>query len=381
MFYQNWTLCVPLFFVLSGRVLTTSALRKGDIKPVVSSMIRRPFRLTLPIIGVMLVAWMMFHLNMFYLTTPEYPCPDPDFAFCASPEKVAHSFYQMFVRPFLFVTNTAGVFPNQQSPIPIPYTAWTLPLEYSNSNYIYLLTIVLINFKTQVHLQYLVMFGALWCTLFTHLWTAHFIVGVIFADLSNRGILQKIKSYRWTPLVNTLLFLVVGYFTLDTRFSIGPKMEVWVKSWQVGYDTNFGNWSTESHFEEKPTVLLLCSTIIYIVETTDILQWFLGLDIFVFLGRISFMMYLFHPFFNYSFQPFVLGYFDVTTLFGKTMVFCICTVVICIVSELLTRLIDIPIMNGVVLAYNKIFKSNFNFNTYLPVTTKLEKDSMIKSLD
>ncbi|KAI8894712.1 acyltransferase 3 [Globomyces pollinis-pini] len=371
MFYQNWTICVPLFFVLSGRVLTSSALRKEDVPGVVSSLIRRPFRLTLPVIGIMLVAWLMYHLNLFDLITEDNPCLDPDWSFCASPDKVAHSVYQMVVRPFLYVTNTLGVYPNAQSPIPIPFTAWTLPVEYANSNYIYLLTIVLINFKNQVHVQYLIMVGALLCTLFTHLWTAHFVVGLIFADLSNRGILERLKAWKWMPYINGAVLMLVGYLTIQSPISIGPQVELWVKSWQVGYDTKFGSWSADSHLEEKPTVLLLCSAIMLFVETTDILQWFLGLPVFVFLGRISFMLYLFHPFFNYSVQPNLVKLVDIGSLGGQVFVFVTCSVLVCIASEVLTVLIDVPVMNVVVYGYKRIFVRKWiGMNGYFEVKSE-----------
>lgn len=64
LFYQHATLAVPLFFILSGRVLTLSSLTRLDIKSLASSAIRRPFRLVLPVIGVMYFGNLLFQLGL-----------------------------------------------------------------------------------------------------------------------------------------------------------------------------------------------------------------------------------------------------------------------------------------------------------------------------
>jgi peptidoglycan/LPS O-acetylase OafA/YrhL len=55
---RGWS--VHMFFVLSGRVLTAAILKRNDSKRIASAFIRRPFRLALPVIGVILTNMVLF---------------------------------------------------------------------------------------------------------------------------------------------------------------------------------------------------------------------------------------------------------------------------------------------------------------------------------
>ncbi|KAJ2996307.1 hypothetical protein HDV02_006628 [Globomyces sp. JEL0801] len=371
MLWQEWTITVPLFFVLSGRVLTASPLRKNLTGPIASSALRRPFRLVLPVIGVMIVGWIMFQLGLF-----DSVCPNSDQSFCPGPDKVPGSFFDLFVRPFLYITNTAGLLPTTFSPKPLPYTAWTLPLEYANSNYVYLLSFILVEFKNQTMVRYSILLGALICTLYTHLWTAHFIVGVIFAELSNNGTLEKIKSHKWTPVINVVLFLVGIFFCVGTSITIGAQTEQWVKYLQVNYYFQFGNW--DGYMEEKPMVLLLSAILMFIVETSNFWQKVLGAKVFVFLGRISYTLYLFHPYFNYSIQPLLMKLIDPNSLHGKILLFIICSILVCICSELLVIIIDEPSMKLTNMVYKKLttWKTNSSNSTADLVAIEISKEDI-----
>ncbi|KAJ2990003.1 hypothetical protein HDV02_004657, partial [Globomyces sp. JEL0801] len=338
MWYQEWTICVPLFFVLSGRVLTVSPLRKGDQTSIIASMIKRPFRLTLPVIGVMLISKLIYVLGLFDTDA----CRREESAFCAGPDKVAHNFFDMFVRPFLYINNTPGLFPNYAATTPLPYTSWTLPLEYANSNYLYVLTIVLIHFKDSLKIQYFVMLGALALTLFGHLWTSHFIIGLIFADLSNRGVLKSLKHKKSTLFFSTITILFSLFLCIDSPYTIGKTANDWIKTFQVDSQMRFGAWETNYGSDERPLVLLLCTAIMFAIETNDLLQNILGSKPFVFLGRISYMLYLAHPVFNYSIHQILYKLIDSSTPFGNACLFVTTTTLACLFSELLVRIVDEP---------------------------------------
>jgi peptidoglycan/LPS O-acetylase OafA/YrhL len=59
------TYSVHLFFVLSGRLICLSILNKKDAKTFVSCMIRRPFRLLIPVFFVYLFLYFFAKLNIF----------------------------------------------------------------------------------------------------------------------------------------------------------------------------------------------------------------------------------------------------------------------------------------------------------------------------
>jgi peptidoglycan/LPS O-acetylase OafA/YrhL len=53
--YQKWNAFVPIFFIISGRVNNISCLKLEAPNLLVSSMIKRPFRLLLPLQIIMLL--------------------------------------------------------------------------------------------------------------------------------------------------------------------------------------------------------------------------------------------------------------------------------------------------------------------------------------
>ncbi|KAH9251753.1 hypothetical protein BASA81_010317 [Batrachochytrium salamandrivorans] len=94
--FQNWSASVPLFFILSGRVLSVSILRSGNNKQLASAIIRRPFRLLIPMIILAFIDMFILHVN-----TPM-------------------SFYQAIVEPLWFMFDDGGM------PQRITGVVWTL---------------------------------------------------------------------------------------------------------------------------------------------------------------------------------------------------------------------------------------------------------------
>ncbi|KAJ2990002.1 hypothetical protein HDV02_004656 [Globomyces sp. JEL0801] len=350
MLYQEWSFAVPIFFILSGRVLTLSALKKNNPNGIFSSVIKRPFRLTMPLIGVMIVALIMYQLGTFVILDK---CPEAP-GFCAASDKVAQSFYELIMKPFLYICNSS-LFQSNANELPLPITAWTLPLEYANSNYVYLLSLVLIHLSGNYHARWLVLIGALVMTIYTHLWTSHFVVGVIFAEMANTGTFDKIKASKITPIFNILLLALGVFLAIDSPYSIGGKSHDWIKQYQVDHRLKFGDWETYDDASERPFVLLLSTVIMFIIETTDFLQWMFGSAPCVFLGRISYMCYLFHPFFNYSVQPRIVDALDPKTVSGQILIPLICTTLVLLISEVLVRLFDEPTLVVIRHMYKAIF--------------------------
>ncbi|KAH6590319.1 hypothetical protein BASA50_001877 [Batrachochytrium salamandrivorans] len=62
--FQNWSASVPLFFILSGRVLSVSILRSGNNKQLASAIIRRPFRLLIPMIILAFIDMFILHVSL-----------------------------------------------------------------------------------------------------------------------------------------------------------------------------------------------------------------------------------------------------------------------------------------------------------------------------
>ena len=82
-FIFDGTFHVFIFFAISGRILAESFLRKGKFETLISSMIRRPFRLCIPIFAALSFCWFLrridylslvgFHKNMDGICFDGYP--------------------------------------------------------------------------------------------------------------------------------------------------------------------------------------------------------------------------------------------------------------------------------------------------------------------
>ena len=58
-FFKQGSFQVCIFFIISGRVLTESFKKTGDFKKLAGAMIRRPFRLVLPIFAAMMISYVL----------------------------------------------------------------------------------------------------------------------------------------------------------------------------------------------------------------------------------------------------------------------------------------------------------------------------------
>lgn len=58
-----WGLSVAIFFVLSGRVLVVSFLKRRDLSMISSAAVKRPFRLGLPLMATFLLQIILYHIG------------------------------------------------------------------------------------------------------------------------------------------------------------------------------------------------------------------------------------------------------------------------------------------------------------------------------
>ncbi|KAH9264839.1 hypothetical protein BASA83_011665 [Batrachochytrium salamandrivorans] len=310
--FQSWSASVPLFFILSGRVLTVSILRSGNNKQLASAIIRRPFRLLIPMIILAFIDMFILHVN-----TPM-------------------SFYQAIVDPLWFMFDDGGI------PKTLTGVVWTLSNEYKFSNVIYFTTFVLIQFQNNNHARYIIM-GTMfvWFHL-THSWGTHFISGLLLADLAQHGFIERYKSWRYSSYITAAVFFTTMIATFRfSFFNIADTLDETIRSYQFSR----GNMGVDGPFySENALIFTFCFASMFAIETSAWLQRFFSWSLFTFLGRISFPLYLIH---SYTFP-----YFDVfnkhvrenishVTVAG-IIIAVIPTILVCMVSYLLVFIIDEP---------------------------------------
>nr|KAJ3421076.1 hypothetical protein HK105_004562 [Polyrhizophydium stewartii] len=241
--YQKWNASVPVFFILSGRVVTASVLRSRNFKQLVSCMIRRPFRLMVPMFIVAMLDWHWDNVK--------------------DVQGVWDSLKGIMW--FLF----------DDGPIPrISGVVWTLSNEYIFSNLLYVFTLVLIVLGDNHKARYLVLIGGFFWFQVTHSWMTHFIAGLFLADLAQHGFIKRYQSWRFSPIVTATIFF--GSMVLSFRT---------------------GNHGVDGpYWKENFVIFLFSFATMFALETSTWMQYVFSLPPFKFLGHVSFTLYLLHPY-------------------------------------------------------------------------------------
>ncbi|KAL5034425.1 hypothetical protein BDEG_22378 [Batrachochytrium dendrobatidis JEL423] len=311
--YQNWNASVPIFFILSGRVLVVSALKSGSQRQLVSAIIRRPFRLLMPLIILMIIDNLVIH-----------------------DRQPVNSLYELIVEPIWFMFGSAN---NLKT---VTGDAWTLSYEYIFSNVIYYTAFVLLQFQHNDHTRYLILGASFVWYYLTHSWGMHFIAGLILADLAQHGYIEKYKSWGFSSYLTSALFF--GTMALVFRnpwYDIADKIDATIRAYQFSN----GNMGVGNAFWEPNALIFSFSFAAMIaVETSSYLQWFFSQSVFRFLGRISFPMYLIH---HYTFPMLDIFNDHVKQRFNDSLLTSILIVVpptlfICFLSYLLIFIMDNP---------------------------------------
>ncbi|KAJ1555837.1 hypothetical protein HK405_012072, partial [Cladochytrium tenue] len=159
-----WDIAVPIFFILSGAVVNRQILKKKDIKTFVSTVVRRPFRLWYPTLGVSLLLFILDLAHCFdnlptgfYYTGRLVVAPNPLEAFWQSIN--------------LYSSNVLPSYPI--------VTQWTLYHEMVMSYAIYFLAAMIVTYHSR---RYLFIVPLLVCTFCAQSWLFPFILGYVLVD-------------------------------------------------------------------------------------------------------------------------------------------------------------------------------------------------------
>ena len=310
---------VPIFFILSGRVIANSALQSLDVRKIISAIIRRPFRLVLPIIIIGILDVIVFRTIQPVL-----------------------SFYEVVIEPIWYLFDSGKIPTVYSDKIPV---VWTLPVEFYGSYIVYYISLLLMHFKEVTHAHALVLIVCFIWSFLTHSWNTHFIAGLAIADLAIHGYMDKLRQSK-IGLFFVYIFALLSCF----MFIKAPSFNVY--EWVIGgiskiqYQNGVRGVS-HLYNEEDPVRFCIALSIVLIVETLIPLQRFLSYPVFNFIGFVSFPLYLFHPFWIKLFAIPILTSIEANSAdsmlwFLRVLYVITCIVTLLLVSFILAYVLDKP---------------------------------------
>ena len=285
---HNGNLAVQIFFMLSGVVLSLSYFRKKDPAILTSAALRRYFRLMIPALASVLFAWLIIKIHGYYdLQAATLMGRGPD---GACPIIADRSFFEAFK------LGAYGIFFDPHVDLSINAPLWTMPIELQGSFLIFAF-LALIGPLTNRPVIYVVL--AALCFFTNRIALFDFLAGVLICDAY---IALEKRNFR------TAFPLYWGLPALALGILLGGLKEVWVinliRSY-LGHGVHTSNGVHQAITTMPPPPALPLTElgvlsipaaffIIASVMLCPALQAAFHAKVFLFLGRISFPLYLFH---------------------------------------------------------------------------------------
>ena len=281
--YRDWQVWsgdyfVSVFFVLSGRVLALGFMKYRTPAYLSSCMIRRPFRLGLPVLACLLfmsfIGWIKFWERIGYRDyTKDIPISPWGGYYVDNAEPL--SVYECF-------KNTIFIFSYDYHKPPYPAgVLWTLGLECFMSYYVYIIALIYVSVRSGK----LVLVGLVLHAFFVGKRYGLFLYGLVlcvcFQERLFGWMMVRHRTRRFFTTALKLFILYTIYLLQSTN-----RLDNWL-SWLNGFI-----------FAEKPDDPLqhvfASVLLVFVVDVSPTLQTLLNISPLVYLGRISFGLYMMH---------------------------------------------------------------------------------------
>ncbi len=311
---MNGNFAVCMFFVLSGYVLSLNYFKTGAIKVLQTAFIKRYFRLVIPILVTCMIVYVLFALSVFKNTI--YPRSNETYAFGKNLFLNNLSFLEVLKMGFYKVPINGD---NTYLPI-----LWTMSVEFLGA-------LLLFSFLLVTHtlnkkwLFYLILIFVL------------FLMDKNYMLLFFAG--SCIAFYE--PLINKLIkhwYLKICLLLAGLYFSGIPNISNEAKQYTWYFYTNSFSNLIYVHFHVIGCILLF---IFFITSQTT--QKIFSLKPLVFLGKLSFSLYLLHLPILFSLGSYLLNKYN--GQFNTLLLFSACFSVTLISSYLFNRFVDTKAIN------------------------------------
>lgn len=262
-FFYNGNFAVCIFFVLSGFVLSYKYIVKKDKEILVESAVKRYFRLAIPVTASVLLAYVLLKFNLYYFGYSTYITKSTMTDFYAMEPSIISALKEALVGSFFY---------NEFSHNAV---LWTMYYELIGSFIVFSFLALFGNSKNRF-VFYIVLLVLFWNTYFIA-----FVLGMMLCDIYHH-MNSKLALFLKNRVV-VFLFLIGGIYLGSFPYvdSKGTIYEVIViQSFNI-------NYFMMAH-------IIGAFLILVAVLNSNILQKFFELKPFLYLGNISFSLYLIH---------------------------------------------------------------------------------------
>lgn len=331
--FFNGYFAVEIFFVLSGFVLTHKFFLYKKNEVIVSSAVRRYFRLVIPVAVSCFIAYLLLKFGLFF--NDELAVYTKAYWYLPNSYNFEASFLKCIKQAFV------DVFIHGLDATPYNAVLWTMQYEFLGSFLVFTFVLIFGKLKN----RYIFYIVALLIFKDTHY--AAFILGMGLSDLfyNKNKIFSIIKNKLFQIIV-----LIISLFLGSYPVVVDVNMSVYK---YITFDFLGGRTGSMTKAHILGAFLLL-----FIILSSTGLQKFFSSKILLFLGKISFSMYLMHFMILFSFSSYLFiklaKYLPYHINFLIT--FSISLMFILLVSVLFVKYID---EKGIKLSqhmYEKVFK-------------------------
>lgn len=339
-FSGNFAVCI--FFILSGYVLTYKYFKVNELEILASGAVRRYFRLGIPILFSMFLAFVFMKFHLFY---------NQEASLITKSDWWLATFWTFPPNFFAMLKEALwGVLLNKD------YSSyntilWTMNYEFLGSMLVFSLAALFGKVRNRYWIYTLIA-----CLFFfdkTNYYYSAFVIGVMLGDIYS----QKTNLSLFNNRFSTLLLLISGLFLGSYPFELNVEGTMY-QYMKLGILQNPG---AQYHILGALFIMLA-------LLNSKRLQAFFSKVPFIFLGKISFSLYLLHLIFICSFSSYIFLYFESFAKYNTAFV--------------LTIFLSIPLLIGaswVVFTFvdaNAVFASKVIYKNLFGYT---DKEEIVKS--
>jgi len=275
----NGSAAVVFFFVLSGFVLTYKFFLTNDNSYLVNSILKRYFRLVLPILISIMLSYLLFSMNFYYYESASEITRSKWLVKFANSQKggnIIPSFIEAFLQGIYFCLFKGESYYNNN--------LWTMKVEFFGSIISFCISPIIIHSKKiGIALFSLILFFIFY---FSNTYYVSFLSGTLIAYWFSRKKTFKISKLS-TVIIIFLSFILMGFFKpvhfyefLNNQFISINKLRIYLYT-----------------FASILIIMLFLSNVSF-------KKYFNG-KVGMFLGNISFPLYLLHSIIICSFSSYI----------------------------------------------------------------------------